>query len=361
MRSGEVAPATVHITVVIPALNEEGTIGDTVDRLGDQLERGDRVFVLDNGSDDDTFDIAQERGHVRAIRTDGSLSLPEVRQVGAEMANTEIVATIDADTVPGEGWIDRIRQHFLEDEDLDVVWGVARDRNGVPVRDFMGKFLPLLGGASGCNTAFRRATFLELEHGYLDTPYPVYNGFEDWALVQRLSRVGKSLHDPALVVNTSFPREKYQTIPMVVGGAVAAGVGLLVPDPVGRALQGVGVSLVGTELTYESMSGTSLHHDQAGLVVAALSPLLGPAAGPLAFGAGAGLVGHHALTEGVSAFPTDLFRHTDRVVVRTDGDGAGRVTVQPTQADVRLSQKLLVAGVGALVGGLGVRAARLLR
>lgn len=348
----------MNLSVVIPALNEEAVIGRTLTALTQQLDMGDCILVLDNGSKDNTFQIAQEFATVRAIQIDGSLSLPEVRQVGAEMAETEVVASIDADTIPDEGWVDRIREHFYQDRDLDVVWGVARDMNGVPVRDFMGKFLPMMGGASGCNTAFRRSTFEGLERGYLDTPYPFYNGFEDWALVQRLARVGKSVHDPGLVVTTNFPREKYQTIPMVIGGLLTAGVGVAVPNPVGRVLQGVGLSMVGTELTYENFTNTAFHHDQAGLVVAALSPLMGSGVGPLAFGAGTGLVGHHALTEGISAFPTRMFEHTDRVVVSEDAEGDTHVSLAPTAQDARLSQGLLVAGLGALAGGMGVRVAR---
>lgn len=348
----------MNLSVVIPALNEEEVIGRTLDALTDQLDAGDSILVLDNGSRDRTFEIATGFAAVRAIQIDGSLSLPEVRQVGAEMAETEVVASIDADTIPDDGWADRIKEHFYQDRGLDVVWGTARDMNGIPVRDFLGKFLPMMGGASGCNTAFRRVTFEELERGYLDTPYPFYNGFEDWALVQRLARVGKSVHDPGLVVTTNFPRKKYQTIPLVIGGLLTAGVGATVPNPVGRMLQGVGLSMVGTELTYENFTNTAFHHDQAGIVVAALSPLMGPGVGPLAFGAGTGLVGHHALTEGVSAFPTRLFEHTDRVVVSDNPDGDAHVTLAPTAQDARLSQGLLVAGVGALVGGMGVRVAR---
>lgn len=341
----------MNVSVVIPALNEEEVIERTLDRIGTQLDAGDEVIIMDGGSEDGTVGIAKSFAFTR-VNVHSVASVAAQRQAGAEQASNPLVATTDADTIPAEDWLARIRAHFNNDRDLAVVWGAAEDMNGTPVRDIMGKFLPMMGGASGCNTAFRRSVFERLDLGYLDTPYPVFNGFEDWTLVQRLSRVGKSVHDPDLVVRTDFPRFKYQTIPLVAAGGLATALGLALPNPVGRALLSGGVSMAATELSYEQFSGSSVHHDQVGLGVAALSPLLGPAAGPVAAGVGAGLVGHHAATEGVSAFPTRLLDHTDRVVqLDTEQGERVRLSVDSSQGDVRLTQGLIIGAAGTLAGG----------
>jgi len=344
----------MNVTVVIPALNEEDSIGGTLDAVTQQLSFGDEVLVLDNGSTDRTAEIAVSFDHVRVISVPDK-TLAQVRQHGAESARNPIVATTDADTLPGEHWVDRIKYHFESDPELAVVWGVAVDKNGVPARNVMGKWLTLIGGMSGCNTAFRRSEFMRLKKGYLDPPYVVFHGFEDFTLITRLARVGKARRDESLKVITDLPRKKYQTIPLVAAGIGIGAFGLLLPSPYREAVTLGGVGLAGTELIYEGVAQnvkTPIHHDQVGAAGVIAGAVVGGAPGAAIAGASAGVIGHHVVTEGISGFENKLMKQTDEVcntkLVSENGKKVLVTECEPKDEIASVvSRLILVSGAGA--------------
>lgn len=342
------------ISVVIPAKNEEGNIGECLDRLTSQLESGDEVLVLENGSDDRTAEIAQSFDEVEVLDLPDDIfegevhyrGLAHLRQFGAERAANEIVATTDADTRPPGDWLDRIRQHFQSDHDLSVLWGVVTDTNGVPVRNMTGRYLTLLGGVSGCNTAFRKADFEALKKGY--TGWPM---FEDVALVTRLARTGKAVHDRDLVMHSDLERKRYQTIPVVAGSGAAVGTGALLGGPIGALAAGTGIGAGGTELFYEAAPQTPFHHDQIGFGLILAGLLVDGRLGLGAVGVGSGMFLHHVLTEGASAAPTELMLHTDELCyIDTSGERV-TITCEPARdLDSKVTRALAAATAGALVG-----------
>jgi len=64
-----------RVAVLIPCLNEEAVIGETVAALRDELDRGAEVIVIDDGSDDRTGELATAAG-ARVIRRE----LPAARE-----------------------------------------------------------------------------------------------------------------------------------------------------------------------------------------------------------------------------------------------------------------------------------------
>lgn len=350
----------MHVSAVIPARNEEDNIGECLDRLTPQLEVGDEIIVLDNGSTDRTAEIAAGYDRVQVIdapddRFDDAhfRGLSQLRQFGAETASNEIVATTDADTRPPSDWLSRIRTHFREDDDLSVLWGVVTDTNGVPVRDLTGKYLTFLGGVSGCNTAFRKADFEQLTKGY--TGWPM---FEDVALVTRLARTGKAVHDTGMEMRSDLDRRRYQTIPMLGGSAAGVAAGALVGGPVGALAAGSGAGLAGTELFYEQAHGglpaSPFHHDQLGLALILGGVTVGTNVGLAAVGVGSGLLLHHLLTEGATAVPTPLMANTDIVcrLPTDDADGGGIRCAPASDLESSLTRILAAATVGGLTGRL---------
>lgn len=82
-----------HISVIIPALNEEGAIGRV---LGDLPEWVDVVIVVDNGSTDATAEVAARYGArvvVEPQRGYGAACLAGIAALG----ETDIVVFLDAD------------------------------------------------------------------------------------------------------------------------------------------------------------------------------------------------------------------------------------------------------------------------
>ena len=72
----------MRLSVVIPAYNASSLLGETLDSVAGQVRSPDEVIVVDDGSVDDTNDIARkhpavtkvlrrENGGIAAARNDG--------------------------------------------------------------------------------------------------------------------------------------------------------------------------------------------------------------------------------------------------------------------------------------------------
>lgn len=100
---GSFDPTTV--TVVIPARDEADRIGPCVRAL---VPTGARVLVVDDGSTDETREIAEALG--AAVIDAGPLphgwaGKAHALQVGVDAADTPIVVAVDADTRPGPAFL----------------------------------------------------------------------------------------------------------------------------------------------------------------------------------------------------------------------------------------------------------------
>ena len=82
-----------QISAVIPAFNEEKTIGDIVSR---SLRHVDEVLVIDDGSTDETGIIAEREG-AKVIRNAENQGILNSLRRGFEAAKGDILVTLDAD------------------------------------------------------------------------------------------------------------------------------------------------------------------------------------------------------------------------------------------------------------------------
>ena len=94
-----------NISVLIPAYNEESFISKCLESVKSQSYPVDRyeIIVMDNGSTDRTKEIAESMG-VRVLNAEG-LRIGGVRNLGAEVAEGEIFAYIDADCIAQPNWL----------------------------------------------------------------------------------------------------------------------------------------------------------------------------------------------------------------------------------------------------------------
>jgi len=106
------APSFPFVSVVIPARNEEKHISKVVRSVLDQCPAGSalEVIVVDDGSTDRTAEEARRAGaHVVELGKDGHGGNPAAaRNRGASVASGNPLIFLDADCVPGKGWLDSI-------------------------------------------------------------------------------------------------------------------------------------------------------------------------------------------------------------------------------------------------------------
>ncbi|SFM53587.1 glycosyltransferase [Marinobacter zhejiangensis] len=110
-------------SVIIPALNEEKGISNTISSIRSSLREFDHeIIVVDNGSSDRTFEIAKELSDKVLIDRDANIG--ELRNIGARNARGDVLIFNDADVLFTEDWrTEIVRVIDLLDREKVVVGG----------------------------------------------------------------------------------------------------------------------------------------------------------------------------------------------------------------------------------------------
>ena len=128
-----------HITVVIPALDEEGSVGDAIDSVKPYASE---ILVIDGRSKDRTREIAAQHG-ARVIQDEGHGKGEAVR-LGLKEAAGDIVVFVDADGSHDARDIPRLTGP-IEAGTADLVIG-SRDKGGSDeLHGTFGQFLRYIG------------------------------------------------------------------------------------------------------------------------------------------------------------------------------------------------------------------------
>ncbi len=208
--------ARVSLGVIVAAHNEAGILPRTLDALFAQTDRPDRIVIADDGSFDGTPELLASYG--LQAPAPGTLSLasathPSLRWLrlphggkaralnqAIELVQTDILLTVDADTLLHPGAIATMREAFAADPALVAATGVLAPRCAPGaagrffewfqtyeyIRNFLSRYawsrLDCLLLISGAFAGFRRQALIEV--GGFDPDCLV----EDYELIHRLLR-----------------------------------------------------------------------------------------------------------------------------------------------------------------------------
>ena len=115
----------LRFSVVIPAYNEGRHLATTLAALAAQQFPGAyEVIVVDNGSSDDTAQVAREHG--ARVLHEPRPGVCRARQRGTDAARGEIVVSTDADTVPSPDWLHKLDARFRDHPGAVAVAGPCR-------------------------------------------------------------------------------------------------------------------------------------------------------------------------------------------------------------------------------------------
>jgi glycosyltransferase involved in cell wall biosynthesis len=128
----------VRTTVVLPAYNEGAALPHVLEELGEYLDDGYEVLVVDDGSTDDTADVA-ERYPVRLVHHASNRGKGVAIRTGIAEAQGENVVIMDADaTYP----VPAIKEMVELLDENDLVRGIREsDNNSMPGINRIGNWL----------------------------------------------------------------------------------------------------------------------------------------------------------------------------------------------------------------------------
>ncbi|MEZ5361002.1 MAG: glycosyltransferase [Bryobacterales bacterium] len=187
------------VSVVIPVHNAPAHLRKCLERLSASVEPPDEILVVDDGSTDETPDVARSFP-VRLLTTGGRCGPAVARNLGAREASGDVLFFIDADVLVRADTIDQVRAAFADDPTLDALMGSYDDSPGSG--DFLSQYKNLMHHFvhqrsrreactfwSGCG-AIRREVFLE--HEGFDESYD-RPAIEDIELGYRLFQSGRKM------------------------------------------------------------------------------------------------------------------------------------------------------------------------
>ncbi|MCW4048850.1 MAG: glycosyltransferase family 2 protein [Candidatus Bathyarchaeota archaeon] len=230
----------MKVSVVIPALNEEGMIEECLKSIRRQDQQVE-LILIDNGSVDRTPEIARE--HCDKVYVKPGYSLAEMRDFGVHEATGDIIVTTDADCVAPHHWITELIKPF-EDPNVVAVGGAFRPINRNQLSRFYCWISSLtqgfLGLYQGANMAYRKDVYLK-SPGYAGAKRA-----EDWNLSWYLQRYGKTKFMRRAYTLTEIPVNRQIEYP---GGILSAALALLGGALGWLNLVGFGVGFIASEIS----------------------------------------------------------------------------------------------------------------
>jgi len=118
------ATAPIRISVVIPVLNDAPMLEICLRTLRAQTRPADEIIVVDNGSTDNSVQVAREAG-VRVVH-EHRPGITAAASAGFDAALGDVIARCDADSRLPAQWLETIERDFAAHPDAVAVTGPGR-------------------------------------------------------------------------------------------------------------------------------------------------------------------------------------------------------------------------------------------
>jgi len=126
----------MKISVIIPMYNEEDNVLRTLLEVNSVMKDYNdyEIIVVDDGSDDDTFRLANEfssnNSHVSVYKQPVNMGMGRALRTGFEKSDGDIIITIDADLSYSPSHINKLASELIDDETIDIAVGSPYMKGG---------------------------------------------------------------------------------------------------------------------------------------------------------------------------------------------------------------------------------------
>lgn len=114
------------ISVIVPSLNHDKFLVDTIESIHCQSYRNFEIIVIDGGSKDNTVDILKQYPHIKWI-SEKDENMTEVFRKGLGMSSGEyIIQCCVSDGFLDNDWFKQCVEVLDKDNEISLVWGLPR-------------------------------------------------------------------------------------------------------------------------------------------------------------------------------------------------------------------------------------------
>ncbi|SJZ37657.1 TIGR04283 family arsenosugar biosynthesis glycosyltransferase [Selenihalanaerobacter shriftii] len=173
------------ISVIIPVLDEESTIIETLKEVS-QLSGRKEIIIVDGGSKDRTYELAEGLAD-KVCQTRAGRG--HQMNVGAKKATGDILFFLHSDSCIEEDALLSIKSALQDPEIIGGSFSLKVDDDSLPLRfiswtsNLRAKYLKIIFGDQG---VFVRSSVFHDLGGYPDIEL-----MEDWAFSKKIAKVGK--------------------------------------------------------------------------------------------------------------------------------------------------------------------------
>lgn len=198
------------ISVVIPSLNDAAFLDSCLTALASGTRIADELVVVDNGSTDDTAAVA--RRHGARVVAESVRGVASATSAGFDAATGDVIARLDADSVPPADWVERVAHAFESDPGLEALTGPGHFYGGSAFTRALGRALYIGGYFStmrvvlghpplfGSNMALRADAWRRMSGSVHRADPDIHDDFD---IAFRLPRGARVRYDRSLVVGVS--------------------------------------------------------------------------------------------------------------------------------------------------------------
>ena len=114
------------ISIIIPVYNGSKYLNRCLEAIMASSYRLYEIIVVDDGSTDDSDDIARKKG-ARVFQLERQSGPAAARNYGAKQAQGDILFFVDSDVLVQKGTIERVAKNFMENPDIAALFGSYDD------------------------------------------------------------------------------------------------------------------------------------------------------------------------------------------------------------------------------------------
>jgi glycosyltransferase involved in cell wall biosynthesis len=129
------------ISVIIPCRDDASFLATCLSALAVQTRPADEIIVVDNASSDDTAEVARAGG--ATVLREPQVGILRASSAGFDAATGDILARLDADSVPPPDWLERIERMLHQASAPAAVTGPGDFYGAGPVRRWFGRVVYL--------------------------------------------------------------------------------------------------------------------------------------------------------------------------------------------------------------------------